>query len=129
MLMLGFESIGDTHIQARRRIVRGSLKLTGRKMLEAYRMGSRPTPWASKIIGLSGSRLLREFLKPLKSYEDATTSGSRGVKYWFVFDDGVYEVYKHVSWSSSERFFIRVLGGSFTKVTLKEVLSVFETAA
>jgi hypothetical protein len=123
--VLGLESIGDTLIQARRRIMRRQIKLDINRSShrQALQLGSRERPWCARIVGVSmDGKLKREFVTGLKSYESANGTGNRGVHYWFILRDGIYEVFRHETWQRSRQYFFRVTGDSATEINHAEVL-------
>ena len=121
--VLSLESIGDTHIQAKRMMDQGKIPMTPNKYLKACKLGGRKRPWCAKIKGISDDgRPDREFVEGLKSYQEANGTGSRGVKYWFVLRDGVYEIFEHCTWNRTHRYFAVVEGDTLREITKEELL-------
>lgn len=113
---LGLEEIaGYTKRQiAIRRVLRGH----GQVVAPVVRR-----PWVARIIGRHPLyKLDREFLDAKRDYSEATRSGKRGVRLWFVLDSGSY--YEVMEWSSarvSRRYFVKVVNGYVLEVDSAEV--------
>jgi hypothetical protein len=95
---------------------------------EAERLKSelvwRTKPWVARITGRSDryDGLERAFMEGQIDYSQANSVGSRGVYLYFVVTPGVYEVYEHLSWKRSRRYFCQVTDdGSTCELTRAEV--------
>lgn len=79
---------------------------------EVYVKGmARPTlrPWVARLTGLDNRYgFVREFVRGVKDYEQATGMGARGIYEYIVLSPGLYEVNERVSWQRARRYFIRV---------------------
>jgi hypothetical protein len=108
LVPLRLECIGDDAVQRFRRIAPGMFK----------------SPWVARILDLSSCHgFEREFLRGQKDYTHANSVGSRGVYLTFWLEEGeVYEVYAHLSWQCSERYFVLATGGELRRVSREQVI-------
>jgi hypothetical protein len=82
------------------------------------------TPWVARITGFSaryGYR--REFLPHKTSYLNASSSGQRGVRFYWTLEEGeYYQAHYPLSWSRTERVFLKVdETGAVVQVPREEV--------
>ena len=121
--VLALESIGDTFRQAKRKLLSGQIKLDVSRSSHRMALLSKKAPWCAQIVGVRvDGTLKRVFVQGLKSYEFSSGTGNRGVYYWFILQDGFYEVHEHISWGKSDRYFCRVLDGVLVKVDKKDLM-------
>ncbi len=81
-----------------------------------------PSPWVAKITGISKKYgYEREFMECKKDYSDANRAGSRGVYFYWVLDDGIYEVQELRPRKKPLRYFIETTGRGKTGIeTIEE---------
>ncbi len=130
------EAIGDNH-NAHGGLARRDLRVVLRQMarvpaeqrLAVLTPGRRP--WVARITGLDSRHgLAREFLRPLKDYRDANSTGSRGVWLTFVLRAGaLYEVHELLSWQRDRRYFCHVEAGKLVELTREQVLAQLAVGA
>lgn len=81
-------------------------------------------PWVAEILGPGPAYThARRFVRAKKDYSKANSKGSRGVYLWYVLESGhVYEVNERKTWSTTERYFVRVADdGGIVRVPAEEV--------
>ena len=79
-------------------------------------------PWVAQILGRDEKyTFARKFQRSQTDYSEANSVGSRGVYLFFFLESGVYEVFEHLSWKRSRRYFIRVYEAQITEVSREEV--------
>jgi hypothetical protein len=86
--------------------------------------GHMPRPWVADILGPDPTYTYRRrFVRAKKDYSKANSKGSRGVYLWYVLESGhVYEVNERKTWSTTERYFVRVADdGGIVRVPAEEV--------
>jgi hypothetical protein len=81
-------------------------------------------PWVAEITGLSLKfKFERKFIGGQLDYEKANSIGSRGVYLYFILEENkIYEIYKHLSWKKSERYFCKYSQNKEIKLTESEVV-------
>lgn len=116
LAVLSLEFIGEDFEAATRAASRAAKKV-------GYDLGHKSSrPWVARITGRCEKyTYAREFLRGQIDYSRANSTGSRGVFLYFVLKDGIYEVYKHLSWKRSRRYFIRVEVTTITEISREEV--------
>ncbi|MGN6107697.1 MAG: hypothetical protein ACTHU0_21485 [Kofleriaceae bacterium] len=83
----------------------------------------RRRPWVARITGRDAKfGLGREFVEAKRDYSEATGSGKRGVKLWFLLEEGGYfEVCEWLSARRQRRYFVKVVEGYVREVERAEV--------
>lgn len=87
----------------------------------------RQRDWVAKILGACEKYgFKREFLKPCLDYSKSNSKGTRGI--WcsyFLQEDFIYEISKPVSWSTTDRYFAKIINGCLEKISKDDVVNEF----
>lgn len=73
-------------------------------------------PWVARIRGVGPDGMIREFVDHMRDYRDASASGKRGVKLFFILRNGFYEVREVLSMTRDRRYFVEVRAGEIAEV-------------
>lgn len=74
-------------------------------------------------MGAMGGRIERRFVKGMKTYAEANSTGSRGVYLYFVLSEGpLYEIFDRPGWGKTRRRFARVIDGALHDVSTEDAL-------
>lgn len=74
-------------------------------------------PWVARITGLDARYgLRREFVRGKKDYRDGNSVGSRGVRWYYLLEPGVYEVNAPVAWQRVDRYFVASHRGEIVRI-------------
>ncbi len=94
---------------------------TGRRA----RNPQHPRPWVAELMGLHPHyRFERRFLSHRTDYRQASSTGNRGVWFWWTLESGhVYEASYRTSWGSgfTRRFLTVAAEGDIVDMTAEEV--------
>jgi len=127
--ILKLEAIGDDIHAYKKLIRRGDIEPDNIRRIPAVKQ-MRSKAWVARITGLDREfRFQREFLRGQRDYSGANAIGSRGVYIYYALTDGVYEVNAPLSWTRTDRYFMRVEGTQMTRMTLEEVMIWAESSS
>lgn len=90
--------------------------------------GFKSRNWAAQIFGSDGrGGWVRSFLTGTRDYSRANSKGSRGIMVSYLLEQGpIYEIRAPLTWSSSDRYFARVMDNVLTRMTDVEVTECLE---
>lgn len=119
---LKLEALGDGY----RRLARDKVRALGmlHRVPHAHRLRllDGAGPWVARIAGRDPKYgLVREFVRPLRDYRDASKSGNTGIILVYMLPEGFYEVHAWESWSRERRYFVRSASGKLAEMTPEEV--------
>jgi len=85
--------------------------------------GLRSRNWVARIFGSDGrGGWARVFVSGSKDYSGSNSVGSRGIRVTYFLEEGpIYEVSSPQTWSSTERYFVRIIDGQPRRLTKEEV--------
>jgi len=127
--VLRLEAIGDDVHAYKKLIRRGDIAPDNIRRIPAVKQ-LRSRAWVARITGLDKNyRFKREFLTGQRDYSQANSVGSRGVYIYYALTDGVYEVNAPLSWTKTDRYFMRVQGTTMTRISLEEVMTWASSSA
>jgi hypothetical protein len=117
--VLKLELIGDDYFAYRKFHKRTSMKYE-RNMYQFTKKGMRP--WVARITGFDDHYVFaREFIRGIKDYTFANSTGSRGIFAYYPLKPGIYEVNERISWRNHRRYFIRVENTEITEISKEEI--------
>lgn len=106
-----------------------TVEAIGDDLAQAGRVfGFKPRNWAAQIFGSNGrGGWVRSFLTGSRDYSRANSKGSRGIMVSYILEQGpIYEIRAPLTWSSSDRYFARVMDNVLTRMTDIEVEECLE---
>lgn len=62
------------------------------------------------------------YLHGYLDYSQANSAGSRGIYKLYFVPDGLYEVTSRITWRKVDHYFVRVVDGAQTRMTLQEAV-------
>jgi len=119
---LKLDAIGD-HLRPYQRDPRRVLRMLHRvPQGHQARLLDSGGPWVARIKGRCPTfGLKREFVRPLRDYRNASSSGKSGIVLVYMLPEGVYEVHEWQSWTKERRYFVRSEQGCMVEMTVEEV--------
>lgn len=117
--VLKLEHIGDNRLSFDRAEALGKVtRHPWRPKIEWH--GKRA--WVARIVGFDDVYgFQREFIRGLRDYGEANSTGSRGIFEYYPLKPGIYEVSEPSTWKHCRRYFCRVEGEDIVEVDFKEV--------
>jgi len=84
----------------------------------ARRLGPNRSPsYCAKII--DGRRF---FQHGVRDYSHANSDGSRGIFEYFVLSNGTYEINSRISFDCAEKYYVRIVNETITRISRDEAL-------
>lgn len=118
---IGLEHIGQAHDQQNKmwsRVVEEAIPGCG-----ALLKTPSTRPWIAEIVGLDVKyKFKREFIQGKTDYSKSNSKGTRGVVIWFIVeDDKIYQIYHHLSWKRSEKYYCKIVDGKQVRMSEEDV--------
>lgn len=130
--VLKLEAIGDNYSAYLRHFLKSKKVEFGYHELQAFRLGNkRFVPWVARLTGLDAHfGFVREFVRGQKDYSEATSSGSRGIYFYYALKPGLYEINERVTWKRARRYFARVVDDkTLIELSREEVMRCLQNGA
>jgi hypothetical protein len=85
--------------------------------------------WVAQLFGSCPRKgFQRAFLVDSRDYSSANSMGSRGVTKNYLLEEGpIYEVSEKITWTSRDRYFLRIQNGDRIRMTEDEVRACLES--
>ena len=131
--VIELELIGDNHYE-RRRIERRGVRMRPLHLYDEVRSYRDAPPVDEPSVSRvtwSAERGLETQRLPIgqKDYRDANSIGSRGIRGYWIVDDGVYEVCARESWKRARRYYLPVENGRKREIGREEVYRCLQKSA
>lgn len=128
VVTLALEHIGEPYDRNRRHYRRRADQMrlgSHRWKQEQLYLAQNRRPWVAQILRMNPDGSLdRWFVKGLKDYTDANSTGTRGIRLYFHLEPGhIYEVRHFTSWTAEDRYFCRVEAGRVVRLEPSDVFA------
>lgn len=106
-----------------------TIEAIGDDMAREFRhLGWKSRNWVAQIFGSDGrGGWVRSFVSGNRDYSSANSKGSRGIMVSYLLEQGpIYEIKAPLTWSSSDRYFARIMDNTLSRMTADEVIECLE---